>query len=931
MKKSIFLFFVLFTVLQINAQEFLNYNNLCLAKMDSVQLFTAWSRPRSLDFNNDGKTDFAVIDKNFDTLQVFFNNGAANFTTLTPLKIFIGTSAKDLCVGDFDNDSYTDIATINYLGDLTVFKNLSGTSISNVITYTNTINPNLEVELIECGDLNNDSKPDIIGTGKDFSTILMQAFTFQNNGSFNFGAISPFPIFISHTLINNTPYSPVAIADFNNDGFKDFVVGTNDNTDTLEVYPNLGLAAISFSSPTVYKEPLGSYVESLAARDYDGDGKPDVAIQAGAGFSINQNLGSFGFSSLYSSTSISGKNFEFKDVDSDLFPDLVIADWSGTFYVHRGTTSKGYPFGMNTSFSVGESYRFLLEEFDGNGIPDFVFVGTGDFPYLLNCRNFSFHIGNTVVSTNSVICGSNPVNFLATNSHSTYPGTYSWTPGPGTGFNYTATSASAVSCAFSFTLPPGYGKCTLLSDTINVLSQSIPSVIFNATVSAINCAGTPVSISANITPATTTYTWSTGTSTPVIVVTPTTTTTYSLLLDNGGCQSTATYSVNVNPNPTVNITAPTTSICTGNNLQLTATGATSYTWYPTLSTSTLITVNPSATTVYSLVGSDSFGCKDTTSTTITVSSPPILSVIPSKPLICFPDTVKLTASGASSYTWSTGATTSTISVLVFANTNYSVTGSNGCIVTKNYSLTGVPRPNVTITPSKPTVCNGDTVTLVASGAASYTWTTIQFVNPIVVSPTAPTTYSVLGLSTNGCYNYAGTLINIGNASVSIVSGSGELCIGKEIAISAIGATSYTWNTGATTPSFVFTPTSTSPVTFTVDATDASGCKTSATQTFVVSDKCQLIVYNGVTPNNDGNNDFFRIENIEQYPGNVVMIFNRWGMQLAEITDYNNSNNYWSGNTIGDKLAPSGTYFYVIDLKNGSSLLKGYIELTNKGF
>ena len=115
--------------------------------------------------------------------------------------------------------------------------------------------------------------------------------------------------------------------------------------------------------------------------------------------------------------------------------------------------------------------------------------------------------------------------------------------------------------------------------------------------------------------------------------------------------------------------------------------------------------------------------------------------------------------------------------------------------------------------------------------------------------------------------------------------------------------------------------------FTVDGVDANGCKSSTNQDFSISDRCSLVVYNGVTPNGDGHNDYFRIENIEQYSGNLVLIFNRWGQKLAEINDYNNTNNFWAGT---DQQVPSGTYYYVIDLKNGSELLKGYIELTKQG-
>ena len=93
--------------------------------------------------------------------------------------------------------------------------------------------------------------------------------------------------------------------------------------------------------------------------------------------------------------------------------------------------------------------------------------------------------------------------------------------------------------------------------------------------------------------------------------------------------------------------------------------------------------------------------------------------------------------------------------------------------------------------------------------------------------------------------------------------------------------------------------------------------------------CQISFYNGMTPNGDGLNDVFFIKNIEQFKGNTVEIFNRWGQNLAIIKDYDNLNNNWKG-TIGssNEIAPSGTYFFIISLGNGSKLIKGWIELTS---
>ncbi|MES2130702.1 MAG: gliding motility-associated C-terminal domain-containing protein [Bacteroidota bacterium] len=96
-----------------------------------------------------------------------------------------------------------------------------------------------------------------------------------------------------------------------------------------------------------------------------------------------------------------------------------------------------------------------------------------------------------------------------------------------------------------------------------------------------------------------------------------------------------------------------------------------------------------------------------------------------------------------------------------------------------------------------------------------------------------------------------------------------------------------------------------------------------------SEPCQITVYNGVSPNGDGMNDFFYIENIGAFTENKVEIFNRWGQKLSEIKHYDNTTNFWKGTIgAGNELAPSGTYFYVIDLGNGTAPIKGWLELTS---
>lgn len=910
------------------AQEFLNYGNLCFAKMDTIQLFTAWSRPLTIDFNKDGKLDFAIIDKGSDSLEVFFNDGAAKFTNIPAIKVYIGTSAKDLCIGDFDGDTYKDIATINAQGDLSLFKNLTGTGLSLVTTYLNSSNPNLTAYRIEAADLNNDSKIDIIGSGDDQSTLNMLAFTFENMGPFNFSALNFFTIFGGHTMVSNTPKVPFAVADFNGDNYNDFVIGTDDFTDTLEIYQNLGSAVISFSSPVIFKEPFGSPLTSIKATDYDGDTKPDFAIAAYSGFSINKNFGFFSFNNAYLNPVVSGVEFDIKDVDSDSKPDLVMADVGGSFSVVRGTTNIGYPFVKADFFFVGESYRFLLQNFDGNSIPDFVFAGTGDYPYLLNFRNFTFNLKTIISSTNTVVCPTSAVTLNST-INPTYAGNYLWYPVLLSGPNLNVTSAGNYNSVFSYTLPPAYGQCSLFGDTLSIQSMPTPTGAIVSSISVPKCPGESVDLNASVV-ATTSFTWSTGATTNTIVVTPMTTTVYTLNLDNG-CPGMETFTVTVSPSPTVSITSSVTVICAGDSVALTGNGGDTYQWIPGSSTATTIVVNPAASTGYAVIGSNSFGCPDTAFVNITVNNFPILAITPSKPNVCFGDSVTLTVNGATTYTWNTGSNLSVIQVTpnIIVN-SYSVSAGSNCISNASIVIPVKIPPFINAVASKPSVCSGDTVTLQAFGAASYTWSTIQFGSTIVVNPTASTTYSVLGIGTNGCYNYTTVPIVVNAGANPIINSSGELCPGKLVAINASGAVSYTWNTGNTNPAFTVVPPDTQPLSYTVTTKDANGCVGSASIQFNVSDKCKLVIYNGITPNGDGRNDIFFLENIEMYPGNVVKIFNRWGQLLDEIYDYNNTTKFWAGTGQGgSQSVPSGTYYYVIDLKNGTDLIKGWIELTKK--
>lgn len=97
----------------------------------------------------------------------------------------------------------------------------------------------------------------------------------------------------------------------------------------------------------------------------------------------------------------------------------------------------------------------------------------------------------------------------------------------------------------------------------------------------------------------------------------------------------------------------------------------------------------------------------------------------------------------------------------------------------------------------------------------------------------------------------------------------------------------------------------------------------------VSGETKIEVFNGLSVSNDGKNDFLRIKNIELYPNNKVAIVNRWGDKVFEIEGYNNSiaDKRFNGEAkSGGSKVPAGTYFYSINLGDGSQITTGYIQI-----
>lgn len=124
------------------------------------------------------------------------------------------------------------------------------------------------------------------------------------------------------------------------------------------------------------------------------------------------------------------------------------------------------------------------------------------------------------------------------------------------------------------------------------------------------------------------------------------------------------------------------------------------------------------------------------------------------------------------------------------------------------------------------------------------------------------------------------------------------------------------------------------------AVDGYGIFTLATVKHDLILEGDVVIYNAVSTNGDGANDYFLIDNIQKYPNNTVQIFNRWGVKVFETKAYDTTGNVFAGYSDGkgtinkNEKLPTGTYYYILTYEhidaNGSNMIKkaGYLHLEN---
>jgi gliding motility-associated-like protein len=278
----------------------------------------------------------------------------------------------------------------------------------------------------------------------------------------------------------------------------------------------------------------------------------------------------------------------------------------------------------------------------------------------------------------------------------------------------------------------------------------------------------------------------------------------------------------------------------------------------------------------------------------------------------------------SQYNWSTGDTSSYISVNTPGLYTVSITNSNGCESVDSSRISALPLPVITAFAEPSLICPGDSLYLSADttyvdAIAWYQGLEFLLVGSevdISLRPDSSEMYFVVAQNECG----VDTAFASTEMVIFEVDAGRDTCIGEgqQIQLNATGGVTYQWLDNEYP---VNNPSIADPIAqpqdssyFFVAISNPDGCTIIDSVLVAVADAPEAFIkkINLITPNNDGFNDDLFFSGLEKFPNNQLKIFDRWGQLIFEKEGYQQDDEYWNG-TINGRPLPAGEYYYVLKI------------------
>lgn len=881
------------------------------------------------DLDGDGKIDLLIPEFSSNQLAIFRNTSVTGTPSFAPRIPFTGlTQPIAPAVGDLDGDGKPDIAVANYTdGQLSVYKNLSTPGTISVATRVTYSIPAFTSE-VSIADIDGDGKQDLIISASIQGLIVM-----RNQGSP--GVIDATTFAAGVTFATGANAYPVALGDLDGDGKLDAIV-PNANTYTLSVLRNTSTpGVVSFAAPLTLTTNTGTPTAGfgtgyVSLGDVDGDGKQDIVAVSNTvtKLSLFRNTstpGALTFDPRFDiATTGIGAAPPLSDLNGDGKLDLVADNGSLQMLVFENTATPGVinaaSFKTPIVLTRASAYIPQLGDVDGDGRNDIISTST-------NVQVFRNLVGTISPPTIT-----------------------SFTPTVGSVGSFVIINGTNFSTPFSLDVKFNGTTAAILDNTGSSIQTEVP----------VGATTGPIQVTIGCNSVTSSGNFTIGTPATITITQQPTSPFYAC---EGGSASFTTAA-----SGTTNITYQWQKF--DGSVFVDLVNNTTYSGV-TSATLSISNVSSSESGEYQCVISGDFATD-----VITDVADLVFNSLPSPPDVvngvsCGPGVVTLTATGGSpgDYRWYSGSPLTLIAgeqngtfvtPSLSANTTYYVSLAGTFCESIPVAVTAIissppAQPAITssVTPTgnEITICSTTSLTLTApNGFADYLWSDGSTTQTITVA--ASGTYTVVVSNADGCASPAsnGLLVTLlpapcTNAPPVIATTSVSTTIGNSVSLDLTSLISDPDN-NLVVGSLTIVQQPASGAVATLNGTtlqiDYSGlsfsgmdevairicdlfgeCTSQTIQILVIG---EIEIYNAVSPNNDGKNDFFKIAFIADLePENTVTIFNRWGSKVFETENYTESNSFRGLSQNGNEL-PSGTYFYEIIFKSSGKKESGYLVL-----